>query len=424
MKTDNRTPGRRVIVVGGGAAGMMAAGQAALAGAEVHLLEKMDQPGRKVAITGKGRCNLTNIAPLEEFIKAYGPNGKFLRQAFNRFFNAELIEFMRGLGVLLILERNGRYFPQDNRAETITAALANWLDSLNVDVQVTSPVKDILVTNRECIGVTTVRGVQLVSDAVIIATGGLSYPETGSSGDGYVMASALGHTVVPTRPSLVPLTVAGEIGMKLQGLSLRDVGLRLFAGDRCVADLVGDVLFAHFGLSGPAILQISRFAVDALRQKKPVEVSLDLLPAFDERALEDRLLVEAGEHGKKAIRNLLAPLLPSSLIPVALELLNISPDLQAGQLTADERRRLRHWLKDFRMVITGHRSFKEAIVTAGGVSLSEIDPRTMESKLIRNLYFAGEVLDIDGQTGGYNLQAAFSTGWLAGRLAAGDTGRP
>lgn len=412
---------RRVIVIGGGAAGMMAAGQAATAGAEVHLLEKMDQLGRKVAITGKGRCNLTNVAPLEEFIKAYGPNGKFLRQTFNRFFNADLIEFMRRLGVMLILERNGRYFPQDNRAETITAALANWLDTLGVDMQITTPVQDLLVSGRRCVGVTTVRDTQLVSDAVILATGGLSYPETGSSGDGYVMAAAVGHTVVPTRPSLVPLTVAGEVCRQLQGLSLHDVGVRLFIGERRAAELVGDVLFAHFGLSGPAVLQISRQAVDALRGNKPVEVSLDLLPAFDEKALDDRLLAETGEHGKRELKNLLAPLLPASLIPVGLELLEIAPELPANQLTVDERRRLRHWLKDFRLRITGHRSFKEAVVTAGGVALDEIDPRTLESKLIRNLYFAGEVLDVDGQTGGYNLQAAFSTGWLAGRSAAGHT---
>ncbi|HYA02552.1 MAG TPA: aminoacetone oxidase family FAD-binding enzyme, partial [Syntrophobacteria bacterium] len=258
--------------------------------------------------------------------------------------------------------------------------------------------------------------------AVIVATGGASYPATGSTGDGYRLAQSVGHTIVPIRPALVPLETDGDVASRLQGLSLRNVTARLHLDGKKVAELLGEMLFTHFGLSGPIILTLSKRAVDGLRQGKEVTISLDLKPALDERKLDERLLRDLSAHRKQQLRTILKGLLPRTLIPICLELADISPDTLGGELTAKERRRLRLWLKDFRHRVTGYRPFTEAIITAGGVNLREVDPRTMASRLTQGLYFAGEVLDVDGDTGGYNLQAAFSTGWVAGRAAAEQTG--
>ncbi len=418
---------RRVIVVGGGAAGMMAAGQAAGMGAETILLEKMERPGRKLLVTGKGRCNLTNEAPLEEFMAHFGPNGRFLRQAFHRFFSTDLVAFFEELGVPTLTERGGRVFPVSERAEEVAQALHNWVRRRGVTLWTRAPVERLLLAGERVAGVLLAPGAAEWSsgdricraEAVIVATGGASYPRTGSTGDGYRMAQAVGHTIVPIRPALVPLETAGDVAPRLQGLSLRNVRVRVRVEGSEEAEAFGEMLFTHFGVSGPIILSLSRGIVDALGAGKRVELSLDLKPALDESKLDARLLRDLNAQGRRQFQTLLKGLLPKKLIPVCIDLTGIPPDKVAGQVTAQERARLREWLQDFRLQVTGHRSFAQAIVTAGGVDTREVDPRTMESRLVEGLYFAGEVLDVDADTGGYNLQAAFSTGWIAGRAAAG-----
>ncbi len=411
--------GRRVVVVGGGPAGLMAAGQAAEWGAEVLLLEKMDRPGRKLRISGKGRCNLTNVAPPDDFIAHFGPNGRFLRQAFARFFSTDLIAFFEERGVPTVTERGGRVFPASGRSQDVVDALTRWARSRGVTLRTRSPVGRLLVEAERITGVRCRDGRSYRADSVVVATGGGSYPGTGSTGDGYRLAEAVGHTIIPIRPALVPLETKGDTARRLQGLSLRNVSVRLLVDGKGQAVQFGEMLFTHFGLSGPVILTMSRQAVDALRAGREVAVSIDLKPALDEQKLDARLRRDLEAHGKQQFRILLKGLLPRKLIPVCASLTSISPTKVAHQITAQERRRLRTWLKDFRLSVTGHRPLAEAIVTAGGVSTREIDPRTMASRLVLGLAFAGEVLDIDGDTGGYNLQAAFSTGWLAGRWAAG-----
>ncbi|MDH7486923.1 MAG: NAD(P)/FAD-dependent oxidoreductase [Anaerolineae bacterium] len=408
----------QVIVVGAGAAGLMAAGQAAAQGASTLLLEKMNRPARKLRITGKGRCNLTNVAALDDFIAHFGPNGRFLRQAFSRFFSAELVAFLQELGVRTVTECGGRVFPASGQAVEVADALLRWVREQGVTLRTGAPVARLLVEEGRMVGVQVSGGEVHRSEAVIVATGGASYPATGSTGDGYRLAEAVGHTIVPIRPVLVPLETAGDVAPRLQGLSLRHVTVRVEVNGQKQAEAFGEMLFTHFGVSGPIILTLSRQVVDTLRAGRRVSLSIDLKPALDERKLDTRLLRDLDAHGKQQFRTLLQGLLPRKLIPVCVEQVGIPPHKAAHQITAQERERLRTWLKDFRLEVTGHRSFSEAIITAGGVDTREVDPRTMASRLVQGLYFAGEVLDVDGDTGGYNLQAAFSTGWLAGRSAA------
>ena len=411
-------PERTVIVIGGGPAGLMAAGQAALAGASVTVLEKMPQPARKLRITGKGRCNLTNIAPLPEFIGHFGPRGVFLRSCFARFFSEDLVAFFEALGVPLVTERGGRVFPESERAAEIADALLRWARGSGVALRPRAPVAAILVRDGRVRGVRAEAG-EIAADAIVLATGGASYPATGSTGDGYALARAVGHTIVPPRPALVPLVTAGNVATRLQGLSLRNVTARVIVDGRRRPEAFGEMLFTHFGLSGPIILTLSRTAVDALRERRGVEIAIDLKPALDAAKLDERLRREIREHGRRSYRTLLGELLPRTLIPVAIDLTEIDPEKPGSQLGAKERMRLRDWLKDFRLTVTGHRSWEEAVITAGGIDTRAVDPRTMESRIVAGLHFAGEVLDIDADTGGYNLQAAFSTGWMAGRAAAG-----
>jgi predicted Rossmann fold flavoprotein len=409
---------RQVIVVGGGAAGLMAAGQAAEVGAETLLLEKMDRPGRKLRIAGKGRCNLTNVAPVSDFIAHFGPNGRFLPQAFHQFFNSDLVAFFDELGIRTVTERGGRVFPASGQAQDVVDALVRWVREQGVTLHTRSPVERLLVEDERVVGVQTAQGQVYRADAVIVATGGASYPATGSTGDGYRLAQAVGHTIVPIRPALVPLETAGDVAPRLQGLSLRNVAVRVWVDGEKQAEAFGEMLFTHFGVSGPIILSLSRQVVDALRLGQRVIFSIDLKPALDEGKLDARLLRDLDAHGKQQFRTLLKGLLPRKLIPVCIDLTGIPSDKMAHQITSEERQWLRTWLKDFRLKVTGHRPFTEAIITAGGVNVREVDPRTLASRLVEGLYFAGEVLDVDADTGGYNLQAAFSTGWAAGRSAA------
>jgi hypothetical protein len=409
----------KVIVVGGGPAGLMAAGQASLSGAQVILIEKMERPGRKLAITGKGRCNLTNATELSEFLTHFGRNSRFLRGAFHRFFVPELLEFFRQLGIQTVTERGGRIFPINNDANEIVMALVNWAKAAGVIIRPNTRVNQLALTENRISGV-IVRNSnstteKINADAVIIATGGASYPGTGSTGDGYRLAKSAGHSITPIRPALVPLVTVGNLAARLQGLSLKNVGIKVFADSRKIADEFGEMLFTHFGLSGPVILTVSKLVVDALNAKQKVRISVDLKPALDDQKLDLRLQRDFAQHGKMQFKSVLKEFLPQKLIPVCLDLIKIPPEKTCNQITTAERRRLRLWLKNFNFDISGHRGFGEAIITAGGVALNEVDSQTLQSKIVQGLYFAGEILDLDADTGGYNLQAAFSTGWLAGQ---------
>jgi predicted Rossmann fold flavoprotein len=404
---------RKIIIIGAGASGLMAAGQAASLGADVTLIEKMPRPARKLRITGKGRCNITNTAELDDFISHFGKNGNFLRQAFSRFFVPDLLDFLKTLGVHTVVERGGRVFPRSDDAVEVVDALVNWAKHSGVSLLTNSPVENLIVENKSVIGV-IVGGKKIPADAVIIATGGASYAATGSTGDGYRIAESVGHKIIPIRPALVPLETKGDIAPRLQGLSLKNVSLKVFFDDKKVVEEFGEMLFTHFGVSGPIVLTVSKTVVDALHEKKKVTLSIDLKPALDADALDARLRRDIESHGKRQFQTLLKELLPATLIPVCIDLNKIPPDKTCSQITADERKRLKSWLKDFPLEVTKSRPLDEAIITAGGFDTREINPRTMESRLIKGLYFAGEVLDIDADTGGYNLQAAFSTGWLAG----------
>ena len=406
-----------VIVIGAGAAGMMAAGQAAQLGAKTLLLEKMERPGRKLFISGKGRCNLTNSAPVDEFIDHFGKNGRFLRQAFHQFFSQDIISFFEKMGVSTITERGGRVFPASDSAQDVINALLKWNEDVGVKLRIGTPVDRIILKDARAIGV-GIAQTSILSRAVIVTTGGASYPGTGSTGDGYRFAESVGHRIVPIRPALVPLTTAGNTAQKCQGLSLRNVNVTVWTNDKKTDELFGEMLFTHFGVSGPVILTLSGKIVDALGQKKKVQIGIDLKPALDVTKLDARLLRDLDANGKKQFQTILKGLLPQKLIPICIELTRIPADKICHQITSEERSRLRNWLKDFRLQVIGHRSFRQAIVTAGGIDTSEIDPRSMESRIVKDLYFAGEVIDVDADTGGYNLQAAFSTGWLAGSSAA------
>ena len=409
---------KRIIVIGGGASGLMAAGQAAALGAEVTVLEKMPRTARKLGITGKGRCNLTNIASLNEFIDHFGRNGRFLRQAFNVFFSRDLITFFGKLGVPTVTERGGRVFPTSEEARDIVTAMNRYAGDNGVKILLNCPVKKILTKESRVTGVTVENNDQIEAAAVILATGGKSYPATGSTGDGFSLVKAMGHTINPARPALVPLVSAGNTAARLQGLSLKNVEAKLLIDGRKKASHFGEMLFTHFGLSGPIILSLSKWAVEALETGQKVSVTIDLKPALDDKKLDSRLQRDFMTHGKRQFKSILKDLLPRTLIPVCIDLTGIDGDKPAHQISAAERRRLRLWLKDFRIEITGQRGFSEAIITAGGISTKEINPRTLESRLVKGLYFAGEIIDIDADTGGYNLQAAFSTGYLAGSSAA------
>jgi len=397
----------------------MAAGQAAEAGAEVLLFEKMKQPGLKLGITGKGRCNLTNIAEKADFIAHFGKMGKFLHQAFGRFFNAELMAFLENLGLKLVTERGGRVFPASGKATDVRAVLLQWLDNNGTKINTSSPVDELMLGNGQVVGIIS-KGKTFSADAVIITTGGASYPLTGSTGDGYGLAKSAGHTIIPIRPALVPLETAGNEASRMAELNLRNIRVRMLVNGKKQGEGFGELVFAKFGLTGPVILTLSGAAVDAGRKNQKVVFALDLKPALDEQKLDARLLRDFAARGNEPLSSVLRGLLPREMVPVCLDLIGLDPDRLANGITVKERRRLRTWLKDFRLEMVKPRPLKEAIITAGGVNTREINPRTMESRLIKGLYFAGEVLDLQADTGGYNLQAAFSTGWLAGLAAAAE----
>ncbi len=402
-----------VIVVGAGPAGIVAAGSAAESGGKVLILEKMRQEGRKLLITGKGRCNITNNDEISDFITHVHPNGRFLRNAFSQFFSEEILVLLLKYGVETTMERGGRYFPSSNKSADVLKALLKWVDEKKVEIRCGFRVEQLMVENNTISGILA-NGEEFRARKVILATGGNSYPATGSNGEGYKLAGKAGHSIVPVRPALVPLESEGNVAQRLQGLNLKNVRAVVWVNDRKVGEDFGEMLFTHFGLSGPIILTLSRIVVDELNLNNKVEITVDLKPALDEQKLDNRLLRDLNEHGKKRIANIFRYWLPATMVPVFIDLLGFDPEKECHQVSSKERKQIRHLLKNLRFRITNHRPFKEAVITAGGISTSEISNKTMESKLISGLYFAGEMIDLDADTGGYNLQIAYSTGWLAG----------
>ena len=408
----------RIIVAGGGAAGMMAAVSAAEAGAAVTLVEPNEKVGRKLYITGKGRCNLTNNCDRDTFFASVPRNGKFLYSTYSRFTPQDAMRFFEGLGVPLKTERGGRVFPQSDRAADVVDALFFRMRRLGVEL-LQDHITAIEVSGGHVTGVRTEHG-SLQAAAVILATGGASYPRTGSTGDGYRLAEETGHTVTPIRPSLVPLESGDDCCPRMQGLSLRNVELRV-KDDRgkTVYREQGELLFTHFGLSGPLVLSASAHMDFS---KRSYTAHIDLKPALDEGKLEARLLRDFEERANQNYSTVLGGLVPQSMIPVVAERTGVPQTLKVRDLRREQRRRLLEVLKDFTIPLTGPRPIDEAIITAGGVKTTQIDPGTMESKLVKGLYFAGELLDVDAYTGGFNLQIAWSTGRAAGLAAAHSLG--
>lgn len=407
-----------IIIVGAGAAGILASISAAEEGASVLILEKMSREARKMLISGKGRCNITNSAYQSEFYKKIHPKPKFLKHAFSTFFSKDILNLLHEKGLKTKEERGGRIFPESDKAADVVYTLLKIVKEKGVEIKKKAKVEELLTENNIIKGVkANISGNNetIYAENVIIATGGKSYPATGSTGDGYIFAKKIGHVVNELRPALVPLKTEGDTAEKLQGLSLKNSNVSVWVNNKKTNSEFGELMFAHYGLTGPVILTLSKFAIDAFDKKNDVQVSIDLKPALNEQKLDNRLQRELNENGKKQIRNIMRNLLPSKLIPVVLELAKVDQYKECNQISAKERRKLRILLKDLRFKVSGHRSYKEAIVTAGGVSTNEIDSKTMMSKIIKNLYFAGEVIDLDGETGGYNFQIAFSTGWLAGK---------
>ncbi|HJI31395.1 MAG TPA: NAD(P)/FAD-dependent oxidoreductase [Lachnospiraceae bacterium] len=402
----------KTIVIGGGAAGMMAAYAAAMCGNEVSLYEKNEKLGKKVYITGKGRCNVTNACETQDLLGNIVTNPKFMYSPIYTFDNNMVQSFMEEWGCPLKVERGNRVFPQSDKSYDVINALIRAMRENKVDINLDSHVSDILTENGHVTGV-RVNGCDVECDNVILATGGYSYPSTGSTGEGHTMASKLGHHITKCMPALVPFTTAEEWVKELQGLSLRNCGVTIYDGDHKIYEDFGELLFTHFGVSGPTVLSASSYAVDIIR-KRPLRLVIDLKPALDEKQLDARILRDFEANINRKFMNSLDKLFPKSLIPVIIERSGIDAQCRVNEITRDKRQGLVKLIKNFDLTLTGLRGFNEAIITHGGVDVKEIDSSTMESKLIKGLYFAGEMIDVDAVTGGFNLQVAWSTGYLAG----------
>ena len=408
---------KKIIVIGGGPAGMMAAIRAAENGAQVILFEKNNRLGRKLSITGKGRCNLTNATDNQEIIKNIPGNGKFLHSALKNFTSEDTINFFESLGLETKIERGNRVFPASDNAADVIDVLSRKLHELNVKINLNSTVENIITDDKKILGV-EVNGRFFDAEAVILATGGMSYPATGSTGDGLKFAKNLGHYVTDIFPALVPLEVEEDFVKDLQGLSLKNVRVTLLTDDEFLDEIFGEMLFTHFGVSGPIILTISRQASKLLHDKIFVELLINLKPALTPEQLDARILRDFEKFKGKLIKNAMVDLLPQKLIPVILDLAYIDENKKVDDITRIERQNLVEKLRALPLTVTGTRPLDEAIVTAGGVSTREINPKTMESKIIESLFIVGEVVDVDGNTGGFNLQAAWAMGNAAGKFAA------
>ena len=405
---------KQIVVIGGGAAGLMAAVIAGREGARVILLEKMNMVGKKMGITGKGRCNITNSADISDFIKNTPGNGKFLYGAYERFSNVDLLALLHEWGLNTKVERGGRVFPESDSALEVRNLFMKMLKKYNVTVHLNEAVTKIVTKDNVVTGVVTTKE-SYACEAVIIATGGASYPLTGSTGDGYRLAEGVGHSITDIRPSLVPIVTEESWVKDIMGLSLRNVEVSIVSKEKVQAKMFGEMMFTHFGVTGPTILSLSHTVGKLLRKKKtaPIAVSINLKPALTAEVLDKRLQKDFDLYSKKQLANGMKDLLPSNLIPIIISLAKLDPAKPINQITKEERQQLCHVLQHMTLTVKGLRPVEEAIVTAGGISLKEFNPKTMESKLVKGLYGAGEVLDIDAFTGGYNLQAAFSTGYVA-----------
>ena len=394
---------------------MMAAAAAAECGGSVLLLEKMPRVGRKMMITGKGRCNVTSADDVPDIIRNIIGNGRFLNSSLRAFDNADVMAFFKGLGVPLKTERGNRVFPQSDRAADVVDAMVKHLRDQEVEIRTNTSVSGLLTEANKICGVRLVDGSEVEAAAVILAMGGASYPATGSTGDGYVLARAVGHTVTPIFPALVPLVTRETWVREVQGLSLRNVRATLYHAGKKEQDFFGEMLFTHFGVTGPIILQLSRRASELLRDgKKDIELRLNLKPALTHEKLRERVDRDFAAYEQKHLHNGMIDLLPKRLIDIVLNAAGLAPERVVGQISSKERERLVRVLQALPLTIMGTRPIAEAIVTAGGVATHEINPRTMESKIVKHLYFVGELVDVDAYTGGYNLQAAFSMGHAAG----------
>ena len=408
-----------VIVVGGGAAGLLAGIAAAEQGAQVTILEKMFTPGRKILITGKGRCNITNDCEIPEIIKNLPGNGRFLNSALHRFSNIDIVNMLESHGLNTKLERGGRVFPVTDKAKDVVDTLLNIFRALGGELRTDKLVSSVLIEDKQVRGVITGDGQKHLADAVILATGGASYPGTGSDGNGFRLAKSCGHTIITLKPSLVPLESDSCYIKDLQGLSLRNVQVSICCASKVLGREFGEMIFTHFGFSGPIILSLSKVVSASLEEGvKDLDLIIDLKPALDEQKLDARIQRDFTAYARKQLVNGMKDLLPARLIPVVLDAAFLDPEKPINQVSREERGRLVHSLKNLSFPITGTRPLAEAIITAGGVSTKEINPKTLESKIVKKLYFAGEIIDVDGYTGGYNLQAAFSTGYAAGIAAA------
>ena len=408
-----------VLVIGGGAAGMMAAYAAAKRGQTVRLYEKNEKLGKKIFITGKGRCNLTNGCEVEDLFANVVTNGKFLYSAFYGLTNRDVMELFEEWGCRLKVERGNRVFPVSDKSSDVIAAIAGAIRKAGVEIHLNEEVSSLELRGGRCVGV-RMKGQKrpVEADAVIVATGGLSYPTTGSTGDGYRFAAEAGLAVTECLPALVPFEVLEDDAKELQGLALKNIEATVYNGKKVLYREFGEMLFTHFGVSGPVLLSASSYAAKALK-KGPLSLSIDLKPALSGEQLDARILRDFEEAKNKQFKNALNHLYPLKMIPVIIARSGISPEKRVNEITREERQALVRATKDFRLTLTGLRGYNEAIITQGGVSVKEIDPSTMESKKVPGLYFAGEVLDLDAVTGGFNLQIAWATGYAAG-MSAGE----
>jgi predicted Rossmann fold flavoprotein len=405
-----------VVVIGGGPAGMIAAGRAGEMGSRVILIEKNNNLGRKLLITGKGRCNLTNREDKpREFIDRFGKNGKFLFSAFSRFGTDELIRFFEKNGLKIKIERGNRVFPISDKSQDVLNVLIRYLNKSGVDIKTNTKVKRIIKKNRRIEKIVLENNEEIKANRFIICTGGISYPNTGSTGDGYKWSRQMGHTIIDLSPSLTPIIVKEKYVKDLEGLSLANVAISIYQDKKKINSRFGEAIFTANGMSGPIIIDMSKEIEKKLPNK--IRLQIDFKPALDFIKLDKRILRDFEKSPQKLFKNSLNELLPKKLIPVIIKLSEINPNKKVNSVTKEERKRLLHLLKELNFEIKGLEGFKKAIITTGGVKLDEIDQKTMRSKLIGNLYFAGEILDLDGPTGGYNLQMCWTTGYIAGESA-------
>ena len=410
----------RVIVIGGGPAGMMSAISSAENGNKVTILEKMNSLGRKLLITGKGRCNITSSLDMDQFIKNIPGNGMFLYSAFKQYTNKDIIEFLKNEGLEVKEERGNRIFPKTDKSLDVLKCFTKRIEELNIDVKFSCKVEQILTKENKVIGVIA-NGNKIYSDKVILATGGKSYPLTGSTGDGYKLVQKLGHTIANIKPSLVPLESSDKECKMMQGLSLKNVKIEIkdVEDKKIIYEDFGEMLFTHFGVSGPIILSSSAHMVrykdiETKLKRRKVILNIDLKPALSEKKLDERILRDFDKQKNKEFKNSLGELLPNKMIEIMIERSKINPNKKVNEITKEERKRLINLFKNFEIEINGFRPIEEAIITSGGINIKEINPKTMESKIIKGLFFAGEIIDVDGYTGGFNLQIAYSTGYIAG----------